>query len=726
MISRRRFALSLSAFALSPLSAHVHAAVRKTPTPLLPPLPPLAREEAVTDNLWGKNIVDPYRWMEQKPDTAEFTNYLKAQGGFARQVLDKLPGRRAIEASLQRFSAATTTLAIRQVTTTQLIFARRSPDQQVLKIYAIAHAGGAERLLIDPEAGNKGGQGGQPRRVTEVLMSPDNKHLAYAIDKGGDEMHELHVLTLDSGKDVLITRLNGMPASWLPDSSGLFYARLRDGAVKGKVDFSFDTATWLHKMDKDPAQDTLAFRWSDGPAMGQTEREMPVVHVNTASDWALGAIYSNGEWPAYGMVARLNDLLAGKPGWAEVFRKDDIATHALTVGDDVYVLAKGKSERGEVFKVSLREADKGKRVVVVPQGDYVIDSLSLAKDGLYIHELRGQVGALRRYGFATGKVEDVKLPLTGAVWNIQCHPAIEGAWFGMDDLTWSARTLQTGPNLVAKDTGLTPKAAFDTSSFLTTRQDIKARDGTAVPVEILHKNNTKLNGKNPLLIIAYGAYGIILDPGFQGSMLAFLDQGGVIVYAHVRGGGEKGETWHTAGQKASKPNTWRDVIDVAEAMIKDGWTARGKLAVWGTSAGGIMVGRAITERPDLFAVAIGEVGVFNTLRFELTSNGPGNDEEFGTVKKEDEFRALLEMDAYHHVKPETSYPATLLMTGANDLRVEPWQIAKMAARMQKNYDPKRPVLMRVDYDSGHYSTTKKSGIAKHLDMFSFILGHTRG
>ncbi|MFZ6873791.1 prolyl oligopeptidase family serine peptidase [Undibacterium sp. Di27W] len=724
MISRRRFTLSLSAFALSPLSAAVQAASRK---PAVSLRPPLAREELITDTLWGKAIADPYRWMEQKPDSAEFITYLQAQSTFARQKLDKLPGRRTIEASLQRYSAATTDVQLRQVTSTQLIFARRAPGQQVPKVYARPHAGGVERLLIDPEAGKKtDAQAEAPKRVTGVLMSPDNKHLAYTIDSGGDEIRELHVLSLESGKDQLITKLNGLPTSWLADSSGLFYSRLREGAVKGKVDFSFDTASWLHRIDKDPAQDSLALRWNDGPVMGQTEREMPLVLTNVASDWALGAIYSNGEWPAYGMVTRVAELAVGKPKWTAVFDRDDIAVHAVTAGDDVYVLAKGKSERGEVFKVSARDPDKSKREVVVPQGEHVIDSLSLAKDGLYIHELRGQVGALRRYSFATGKVEDVKLPVTGAVWEVKCDPAVEGAWFGMDDLTWSARTMHTGTDLLARDTGLTPKAPYSTASFLTTRQDAWARDGTGVPIEILHKDNTKLNGKNPLLIIAYGAYGIVLDPGFQGAMLAFLEQGGVIVYAHVRGGGEKGENWHIAGQKANKPNTWRDAIDVAETLIKAGWTSRGKIALWGTSAGGIMVGRAITERPELFAVAIGDVGVFNTLRFELTSNGPGNDEEFGTVKKEDEFHALLEMDSFHHIRPEIHYPACLFITGANDPRVEPWQVAKMAARLQKNDDTKRPVLMRVDYESGHSATTKKSGIAKNLDIFAFILAYTHG
>ena len=320
MINRRRFTLSLSALALSPLSS-VHAAVRKIPAALHPPA---AREEVVSDTLWGKTIADPYRWMEQKPDTEEFVRYLKAQAGYAQQMLGRLPGRRAVEASVMRYTAAVTNVILRQVSSNYLIFARRQPGQQNFKIYARPHAGGAERLLIDPETGaGTGTSGGATRRVTGLLMSPDNRHLAYTLDKAGDEIRELRVLTLDSGKDVLITLQNGQPASWLPDSSGFFYSRLRDGAVKGKVDFSFDTASWLHRMDTDAASDTLALRWSDGPAMGQTEREMPVVFTNVVSDWALGAIYSNGEWPAYGMVARSSDLAQGKPKWTAVFDKSD-------------------------------------------------------------------------------------------------------------------------------------------------------------------------------------------------------------------------------------------------------------------------------------------------------------------------------------------------------------------------------------------------------------------
>jgi prolyl oligopeptidase len=364
-----------------------------------------------------------------------------------------------------------------------------------------------------------------------------------------------------------------------------------------------------------------------------------------------------------------------------------------------------------------------KREIVVPQGPHVMDTMSLAADGLYFHGYRGQVGGLKRYTFATGRIDDVPLPREGAVWEVKACPTRDGAWFGMDSLTWPAIIFKADAQLKVTDTGLFPLPPFDTSPFTTTRLEIKARDGTMVPIEIMHRTDAARDGRRPVLIQAYGSYGLPLDPGFQPPWLAFLEQGGVMVLAHVRGGGEKGEDWHRAGMKATKPNTWRDAIDVAEALIRMKWTSKRHLALWGTSAGGIMVGRAITERPDLFRVAIGEVGAFNTLRFELTANGPGNDLEFGTVKKQDEFGWLREMDAYHHVKAGVKYPAALFITGANDARVEPWQIAKMAARMQRCSASGRAVLLRVDYSSGHYATTRAAGVLKYTDIFAFLLGN---
>ena len=220
---------------------------------------------------------------------------------------------------------------------------------------------------------------------------------------------------------------------------------------------------------------------------------------------------------------------------------------------------------------------------------------------------------------------------------------------------------------------------------------MKARDGVMVPLSILYAKNLKRDGKAPLLLDAYGAYGIDQDAGFIARALPWLDLGGVFAVAHVRGGGELGEAWHLAGKGLTKPNTWRDAIDCVEYLIADGWTGKGKIAVEGGSAGGIMVGRFLTERPDLVTVAISQVGVSNATRAEFSENGPDNVPEFGTVKDAGRLQGPLAMDAYQHVKDGTPYPAVLLTTGANDPRVAPWEAGKMTARLQAATSSKKPV-----------------------------------
>ena len=346
--------------------------------------------------------------------------------------------------------------------------------------------------------------------------------------------------------------------------------------------------------------------------------------------------------------------------------------------------------------------------MVLPAGAGVSDLMATARDGLYVHDSAGGQGGLTRVSF-DGAVRRITPPHSGAIWEITASRDEDGAWFHMDDLTLPASSyhLPGGADLTPVETRLVKAPPYDVGQFATTRVDAPARDGARISLDILHRTDIKRNGRNPVLIEAYGSYGSILDPGFQPSVLAFLEAGGVLVYAHVRGGGEKGEAWHKAGYKATKPNTWRDAIDSAEFLIREKWTSKTHLAIWGASAGGIMVGGAITERPDLFA-----------------ANGPGNDAEFGTVKKEDEFKALLAMDAYHKVRDGVRYPACLLLTGANDPRVEPWQVAKFAARLQAASTRPHPALLRVDYNGGHFAKTHAQANAKSADIFGFVLAHT--
>ncbi len=249
-----------------------------------------------------------------------------------------------------------------------------------------------------------------------------------------------------------------------------------------------------------------------------------------------------------------------------------------------------------------------------------------------------------------------------------------------------------------------------------------ARDGTQVPLSVVARKGLPRNGRNPALVSAYGAYQIVSSPHFSPRTLALLERGGVFATAHVRGGGEYGKRWWKGGQKLTKPNTWRDLIDCCEHLIKQRWTSKAALTIQGGSAGGITVGRALTERPDLFAGVISNVGVSNTLRAEFSQNGPPNIDEFGTVKEPDGFTGLRAMDALSHVKDGTRYPAVLLTVGMTDPRVEAWHGGKMAARLQKANRSLNPVLLRVEFDAGHGLGSTRSQIDdERADEFAFVL-----
>jgi prolyl oligopeptidase len=273
------------------------------------------------------------------------------------------------------------------------------------------------------------------------------------------------------------------------------------------------------------------------------------------------------------------------------------------------------------------------------------------------------------------------------------------------------------------NTGLMPSGKFDNlDGFSSKEVKVKSHDGVMVPLSIIFKRDIQLNGKNPTLVKGYGAYGMVYPVYFNPLNIAWLEKGGVIAVAHVRGGGEYGQEWHHAGQKVTKPNTWKDFIASAEYLISEGYTSKDLIAGQGGSAGGILIGRAITERPDLFAAAIINVGDLDALRAETTTNGVPNIQEFGTVTKEEEFHALLEMSSYHHVVDGTKYPAVLLTHGINDPRVDPWMSGKMAARLQAASTSGKPVLFRVNYSAGHGAgPSRDQYLQVTADEMSFLL-----
>ncbi|HEY1629286.1 MAG TPA: prolyl oligopeptidase family serine peptidase, partial [Tepidisphaeraceae bacterium] len=272
-------------------------------------------------------------------------------------------------------------------------------------------------------------------------------------------------------------------------------------------------------------------------------------------------------------------------------------------------------------------------------------------------------------------------------------------------------------------TNLRPPGPYDNLDDLISEEvEAKSYDDTPVPLSISHKKGIKFDGSNPTILYAYGAYGMTEDPGFGGTWLTWMQHGGIFAVAHVRGGGERGEEWHLAGYKLTKPNTWRDLIFCAQYLVDRKYTSPAKLGIMGGSAGGITIGRALTERPDLFAAAVPEVGCLNTLRAEFSPNGPPNIPEFGTVTTQEGFEDLLAMDAYHHVHDGWKYPATLITTGSNDPRVASWIPAKFAARLEAANASDKPILLRVDYQGGHgIGESKQQAMEESADEFAFFM-----
>jgi prolyl oligopeptidase len=473
----------------------------------------------------------------------------------------------------------------------------------------------------------------------------------------------------------------------------------------------------------DPDKDRMVFG-SGTSGVQILPADLPFVSTFPGSPYAIGMVSHGVQNEIILYVVPIESLVGQTPPWKKFCDVQDDVTGFDARADDLYLQSHKDAPRYKVLHTKLSNPDIARAEVMLPAGEAVVRNISAASDALYVEELDGGLGRLVRIPYA-GKPEQVHLPFDGAVSVASSNPRIPG---GLVWLTsWAkARALYAydPENKQLSDTKLQPVGPFDNPSDLETLEvKAKSYDGTLVPLSIVYKKGLMLDGSHPTRVVAYGAYGITLDPHFDPTVLAWLERGGVFAVAHVRGGGEYGEDWHLAGKQLTKPNTWKDLIACAEYLTDQKYTSSSRLAIQGGSAGGITIGRSITERPDLFAVAIDQVPISDAVRVEFTPNGPPNIPEFGTVKTEDGFKGLYEMSAYHHVKDGTAYPAVMVTTGFNDPRVASSQPGKMAARLQAATSSGKPVLLRVDYDAGHggIGGTKTQRESELADEWSFEL-----
>lgn len=690
------------------------------------PLPgaPLAKAVPLTETVQGITVSDPYRWMEE--GGAEYDAWLKAQATAADVWLAALPMRGKMLEGVAARSGAVTAVFNVQRRGEWVFFDRRDPGAQTYKLYVRRGLTGPERVLFDPASLDTAELKGHAINYWEA--SSDGRFVYLGVSAGGSEEATLKVFDTVTGKqigtDVPQAMFNGGRADtgapapqWLPDGSGFFYFRLADGAKAGTPNYFLNTRLFLRMVGEGAGPDRLIVQKGALGAPEMTEVEGPIAMLQPGSQRMLLFLTDGVGRSQRLYIARIADVLAGTPKWQALGSRADRIEGTAMVGDDLYLLRRDRS-RGRVLLLKDGAIDLAQAVEVVPEGSSVIDSIVPTREGLYLVEHGGK-GAQLRLLRPDGSLASVEMPFVGASYIYDAVATSDGLMISLENYATPRRRLLVR-NGKAVDTGTEPKPPFATDAYVSELVTVTARDGTRVPMDLVRRKDLPKDGKRPVLMDAYGAYGASAEPYFNPRLYAFMDAGGIYASPRVRGGGEFGADWHLAGKDATKPNTWRDAIDSAEWLSKSGWTSGKRITLWGTSAGGIMVGRAVTERPDLWAGAIASVGAMNAMRFEFTPNGKTNIAEFGTVATPEGAKALYEMDAYAHVKQGVAYPPMLLTAGANDPRVIAWQPAKFAARLQAASP--NLVVFDVDYDQGHGLGSMRSQLdQKVAEVSAFAL-----
>ncbi|MBK1895387.1 prolyl oligopeptidase family serine peptidase [Chryseobacterium paridis] len=677
----------------------------------------LAPSKPVTDEYFGTKIIDDYRNFENLEDPAVIS-WMKSQAEYTDSVLGELPYKKYFVDERLKFDKrsgySTSNL---KITGGDLYFyLKKDADERFHKLYYRKGFKGKEELLYDPTTfiSTFDPESKQKHNFIINFLSPswDGSKIAISMSENGKEISEVIIMDVKT-KHIypeVITNLEPTTVGqvkWLEDNNSFYYTYF-PVADSNSPEYTKNTEVTFYRLGEDPKKRKNVFSRVNNPELNIDEGRFPgIVQFNQRDPYFIGNLGDVDDFTDTFIINR-KDFDKGIKSWKPLYYKADKVYEKKPIGDEVYFMSGYNSPNFKLCKTNLGKPDFRNPEILVPEKkDETIKEFQITKDGMYYTTTINGVDA-RLYLYRNGKDIPIQLPFVAGSVSIETKGKdYSDIWIYCSG--WANETRRLKYDLKTnrfEEENLVPLIAYPEFEGVVVKEtSIKTRDGVDVPLTLVYDKNLKKTGNVPVLIEAYGSYGISYSPFFARSFSMWAKKGGMVAIAHVRGGGEKGESWHKAGYKQTKPNTWRDLIDCTEYLIKEGYTSKEKVAIWGGSAGGITVGRAMTERPDLFKAVIVDVGSTNTVRMEITPNGPGNVPEFGTVTKPDEFKALLEMDTFHHIKKGEKYPATLITAGINDSRVVSWMPAKFAAKLIANDASDHPTLFKVDYEGGHYGGT---------------------
>jgi prolyl oligopeptidase len=685
---------------------------------------PSTPKRPVSDVYHGVKVSDDYRWLEDwgDPQVKQWSN---AQNAHARDYLDHLRARPAVKERLLHLTGESRNYFDLQYRNGVLFALKFEPPKQQPFLVTLHSANDADggKVVLDPNTISDK----TSTAIDFYVPSLDGKLVAVALSENGSEDSTGRVFEVATGKELgdRVPRVNfataGGSITWNADGSGFYYDRYPQGAERPPEDANFFQQVYFHKLGTESSQDVYVIG-KDFPRIAEIE-----LHTSDDGKWVLAAV-KNGDG---GEVAHyVMDCSTEK--WTQVTRfEDKIVSVKLGQDGSLYLISHKDAPRGKVLRLPLSDLQLAKAEVIVPQSAgqgsdegarASIEDIVPTPERLYVVDVVGGPSRVRVFDHGGHQAATLPLPAIAAVDGIV---RVAGDDVLYDTSTylepWAWYYFDSGQGKAAR-TNLfqTSSVKFDDAEVV--REFARSKDGTRVPLNIIRRKGTKLNGKNPTILYGYGGYGVNQSPGFLNSFgRVWLDHGGVYVIANLRGGGEYGEEWHLAGNLTRKQNVFDDFIACAEHLIKRKYTSTAHLAIRGGSNGGLLMGAALTQRPDLFRAVVSSVGIYDMLRVELDPNGSFNTTEFGTVKDAEQFKALYAYSPYHHVKDGTAYPATIFLTGENDHRVNPMNSRKMTARLQAASSSNQPVLLRTTSSAGHgIGTALNERIEQSADVLSFL------
>ena len=688
--------------------------------------PPATPRRPVVDTYHGVAVEEDYRWLEAG-EAPEVRRWSEGQNAEARRHLDGLPSRRLIREQLTRLlSEGTTNYSSVVWRAGRLFLIKFAPpaQQPILVTLESATNAASERVVLDPGLID-------PRGATTIdwyVPSPDGKRVAVSLSENGTELGTLQVFEAETGKP-LPDRIPGVhgptaggSAVWSRDGTGIFYTRYPREGERPKGDRLFYQQVWFHRLGTPPASDLYEIG-KEFPRIAE------VVLESSPDGQRVLARVANGDGGEFAFHLREPDGT-----WREVAGFSDRITQAefgrdplyIESGRDnaLYLLSLLEAPRGRLLRLPFSAGSLGEATVILPEGTNVLATFRPSASGLALVYRDGGPSHLRFLPFGEKTpLSPQEAPLTGIQELVVTHG--DEILYQVASYTQPVAWRRYDPTLDRErvdSTQLTSPSSVDFSDIEGVREKVLSKDGTRVPLTILRRKGTRLDGRNPVLLQGYGGYGISLSPRFDVTRRVWFDRGGILAIANLRGGGEYGEQWHTGGNLLRKQNVFDDFAACASFLIESNYTSPGRLAIEGGSNGGLLMGATLTQHPGLFRAVVSHVGLYDMLRVELDPNGEFNITEFGSVRDPEQFRALHAYSPYHQVRDGTRYPAVLMLTGEMDGRVNPAHSRKMVARLQAaTAKGGGPILLRTSAHSGHgIGTPLNERQEQQADVYAFL------